>query len=395
GGKYRQSGFGQDLLAEFDIRAFEAHHERHRKAHLLRGGDDAVRDDVAFHDAAEDVDENAFHMRIGDDDLEGRGDLFLAGAAADIEEVRRLAAVKLDDVHRRHGEARAIDHAADLAVELDVGEIELRRLDLHRFLLVEIAQLLNILMTVKRVVVEIDLGIEADDFAVLGHDQRIDLQKTHVLRDEGLVKASNHAADLLGLLALELERRGDVVSDIGRIACRRLDLEGLDLFRRLMRHFLDVHAALGRGDEGDVAGGTIDEGGKIEFALDRRAVLDVETFDDAALRPRLMRDEPHAEHAPGFFFDILDGLDDFHAAALAAAAGMDLRFHDPHRAAQIFCRRDGFGDAEGGLAARHGSTEATEDVLGLIFMDVHREPGTLGWRIARHNSSRPCGCKAV
>ena len=59
----------------------------------------------------------------------------LRGAAADIEEVGRLAAIELDDVHRRHGEARAIDHAADLAIELDVGEVVLRGFDLRRDLL--------------------------------------------------------------------------------------------------------------------------------------------------------------------------------------------------------------------------------------------------------------------
>ena len=32
-------------------------------------------DDVAFHDAAENVDQDALHLRIGGDDLEGRRDL--------------------------------------------------------------------------------------------------------------------------------------------------------------------------------------------------------------------------------------------------------------------------------------------------------------------------------
>jgi hypothetical protein len=40
------------------------------------------------------------------------------GAAADIEEVGRLAAVQLDDVHGRHRQAGAVDHAADVAVQL-------------------------------------------------------------------------------------------------------------------------------------------------------------------------------------------------------------------------------------------------------------------------------------
>src|SRR6185437_7437277 len=49
--------------------------------------------------------------------------------AADIEEVRRLLAIELDDVHGGHREARAVDHATDIAVEGDVGEVVFMRLD--------------------------------------------------------------------------------------------------------------------------------------------------------------------------------------------------------------------------------------------------------------------------
>ena len=111
------------------------------QADLLDRGDDAFGDDVAAHDAAEDVDQDALDVRVGGDDLEGRRHLLLRGAAADVEEVRRLGAVELDDVHRRHGEAGAVDHAADIAVERDIGEIVFRGLDLLRVLLGDVAQL--------------------------------------------------------------------------------------------------------------------------------------------------------------------------------------------------------------------------------------------------------------
>ena len=66
-------------------------------------------------------------MRVGGDDLEGLGDLFLGRPAAHVEEIGRLGAIELDDVHRRHREARAIDHAADLAIQRDVVEVVFRR----------------------------------------------------------------------------------------------------------------------------------------------------------------------------------------------------------------------------------------------------------------------------
>ena len=68
---------GDDRLAELDVGAFEAHDQRHFEADFLDRGDHAFGDHVAFHDAAEDIDQNAFDLRVGGDDLEGGRDLFL------------------------------------------------------------------------------------------------------------------------------------------------------------------------------------------------------------------------------------------------------------------------------------------------------------------------------
>src|SRR5687767_5519084 len=56
GRENRQAGFGEDLLPELNVRALEPDHQRHVERHFARGGDDAFRDHVAAHDAAEDVD---------------------------------------------------------------------------------------------------------------------------------------------------------------------------------------------------------------------------------------------------------------------------------------------------------------------------------------------------
>src|SRR5208283_4229598 len=123
-----EAGLADDLLAEVDVGALEADDQGHLEADVLDRGDHAFGDDVAAHDAAEDVDQDALHVRVDGDDLERRGDLLLRGAAADVEEVGRALAVELDDVHRRHGEAGTVDHAADRAVERDVAEVMLGRL---------------------------------------------------------------------------------------------------------------------------------------------------------------------------------------------------------------------------------------------------------------------------
>ena len=82
------------------------------------------------------------------------------GAAANVEEVGREFAVQLDDVHRRHGEAGAVDHAADVAVELDIGEVILAGFDFGRVFLGLVAQLGQILVAEQRVRIEAHLGVE-------------------------------------------------------------------------------------------------------------------------------------------------------------------------------------------------------------------------------------------
>ena len=135
----------QDLLAELDVGAFQPDDQRHVQVDLAGGGDHALGDHVAAHDAAEDVDQDALDVGVLEDDLERRRHALLGGAAADIEEVRGRGAIELDDVHGGHGEARAVHHAADLAVELDVVQRVLGGLGLGRILLVDVAQRLEVL----------------------------------------------------------------------------------------------------------------------------------------------------------------------------------------------------------------------------------------------------------
>src|SRR5438552_18166129 len=69
----RQARTGKDFFALFDIRPFKPDDKRHRKSNLLCRGDNPLGDDVALHDAAKNIDENPFHMRIADNNLERRG----------------------------------------------------------------------------------------------------------------------------------------------------------------------------------------------------------------------------------------------------------------------------------------------------------------------------------
>src|SRR5690606_38055723 len=117
-----QTAIGQNFLALGNICAFETDDERNRQVDFFRSRDNAFGNDVAFHDAAENIDQDTFNSRIGENDLERSGHFFSGCAAAYVEEVCRERAVQFDDVHGRHGKAGTIDHAADIAVQLDIGE---------------------------------------------------------------------------------------------------------------------------------------------------------------------------------------------------------------------------------------------------------------------------------
>ena len=142
---------------------------------------------VTAQNAAEDVDQHGFDVLVGHQNLERVANLLRVGAAAHIEKVRRRAARELDDVHRGHRQSGAIDHAADVAIEADVVERVLRRLDFERILFGKIAKIAHLGVAEQRVVVEIHLRVEREQFAALGDDERVDFEQRGVDADKGVV----------------------------------------------------------------------------------------------------------------------------------------------------------------------------------------------------------------
>ena len=82
-----------------------------------------------------------FHVRIGKQNAERFGHLFGIRAAADVEEIGRLAAVQLDEIHRAHRQAGAVHQAADRAVELHVAQPGRLGSDFGRLFFGDVAQL--------------------------------------------------------------------------------------------------------------------------------------------------------------------------------------------------------------------------------------------------------------
>ena len=134
----------------------------------------------------------------------------------------------------------------------------------------------------------------------------------------------------------------------------------------------------------EMRGGAIDQCGEIELARDRRAVLDEQPLDHATRRPRLQRHQRLAQHLPGKRLHLVDRLGEPHAAlvaglglfefALAAAPGMDLRLHHPHRPGQPLGGPHRLIHRERGRALRQRHPVLPQQLLGLVFVDVHAGP---------------------
>jgi hypothetical protein len=83
-------------------------------------------------------------------------------------------------------------------------------------------------------------------------------------------------------------------------------------------------------------------------------------------------DERHPEECRRSVARRVGTLHHFHAAALAAAAGVDLRLHDNRSTAEL--RRGGTGviGRERHARAGHGNSERFQEILTLMFMNFHR-----------------------
>ena len=109
-------------MRHLHVRPLQSSDNRCPQVHTLHHANQSLRNSVAPHNPSKDIHKNGCDFRVRGDEVEGLLDGLGGGAAADVEEVCGLAAVELDDVHGGHGEAGAVDEAADVAVEFDEVE---------------------------------------------------------------------------------------------------------------------------------------------------------------------------------------------------------------------------------------------------------------------------------
>ena len=226
-------------------------------------------------------------------------------------------------------------------------------------------------MTEQGVRIEVELGVQRDDLAVAGQDQRVDFGQRCVGVPERLVQALQDRACLRQRSSGHADLRGEFIRFRIFQTDRRVDSDLVNQLRRLFRDFFDVHAAFARSHHDDFLRDAIDHKADIQFLLDVSAFFDQQAVHLLAFRASLVRDELHAEDLVRVFTNLFQRLCDLHAATLATATRVDLSLHDPYRAAELFSGLDRVIHREDRLAARYRDAEFPQDFLTLVLVNLH------------------------
>ena len=176
-----------------------------------------------------------------------------------------------------------------------------------------------------------------------------------------------------------------------------------DLLRRLGRHLLDFHAAFAGNHQDRFGGRAVHDDAQVQLASDVAAFFDQHLANGLARRTGLDGHQAVAQHPArrrGGFFGTADQLDaalfgELLNLPLAAAARMDLGLDHGQRPAQFSKRLGGVIRRRGHDAAQDRYARVAKDLLGLEFVDFHRERpnqivnNQLGTRIRQGSGSRP------
>ena len=228
------------------------------------------------------------------------------------------------------------------------------------------------LLAEQGVVFDVDLGVERDQLALARHDQRVDLEQARVLLEIQAVQRLGDLRELIDLLTGQAQAEGHDAALVGLQTGGRMHVHADQLFRRLFGDFFDVHAAGGRDDEGDVALVAVQHQADVQLALDLRAGLDEHLVDGQTFRPGLVGVQTTAEHLRRRIRSRLGAVHQLDAAGLAAATGMNLGLDHPLGTADAASGIGRFSRRGGDVTGRDRDAVARKELLGLIFVQVHR-----------------------
>ena len=229
-------------------------------------------------------------------------------------------------------------------------------------------------MAEERIVIERQFGVEREQPAIGGSNKRIDLDERSVSVEERLIKIGKKLHGGIDLLRIKPECKSHLARLKRFQTHARIDVLLQNGIGSLRSHLFDIHSAGGRCHEHGLASGAVHQNSQIQFLLDRQGFFNQQPPHDASFGTGLVRNQSHAQHLFGNVPGLVGRLGDLYPSALAASAGMNLRFdHYPGRpgAKQCFSRSVRFFARGGHRSPWHGHTVLLENSFSLVLVDFH------------------------
>lgn len=286
-------------MSQFTVSTLKTCNDRNPQVHLLHNLNKTLSNSITSYNTTKDIDKDSRHLRVSSDQLESVLDSGRCSSTTDIQEVGRVTAVQLDDVHGRHGQTGTVDKASNVTVQLDEVEVVLGRLDFIGVFLRLVAPGHDLLLSEVGVVVEPELGIHGHDLVISRLRPGVNLNLCAVL----VLENSIHLLQVLSRFRYSLIResnlsgnfRGEFVGE----AFVDVDGVGLDCGGVRFGDFFNVHSSLRGGDDDGALALTVHEDGEVELSAGEFSFDDVDGFAGSALLTGLLRDELVADHFGG------------------------------------------------------------------------------------------------
>ena len=298
----------------------------------------------------------------------------MARPAAHVEEIGRRSAVVLDEVHSRHRQAGAVDHATDRAFEVDEVDPEIARPGVYGVLLVEVPHRLKAGVAVQARVIQRDLCVKAHEAladlivrAGFGHDGKwVDLDQVRVVGPHRGVEALSDCHEGIQQRVAQADRQTQAAG----LECQEPELRicGHAVYRLgiLASHLLDLDATLGRGHQHYSTAHTVHYRPEVVLLDDLRGCADQHLPDRYAL-------DFHADDSGTDFCRFRRRTGEPHPTCLAASADEHLRLDDHAFGTD---REEAFGrrpDLPGGsrhLPRRNRQSLRQQECLCVRFLDL-------------------------
>ena len=227
-----------------------------------------------------------------------------------------------------------------------------------------------------------DLAVQRENPAVVGQDERVDLDQGGVFRREHAIQLHENWSDLVNEFSGELRGYSDFFRLREGDALVGVDLDTGKCVGAFDRQLLDVHAAF-VGTEAKVrAVCAVEQNGEVILLRDRSTFGDHDALDDVTL-------DVETEDCLRRLERVVGGLGDFDATRLAAAAGLDLRLDD-RESTDCGGGRTGFFWGVGNDSLKNGNAVLFEHVTRLILVKIHCHPIDKNPEKSGLTASRPC-----